>query len=35
MNWSPEQIAVMLRRRFPGRPEMHVCHETVCQALYV
>jgi len=35
MNWSPEQIAVMLRRRFPGRPEMHVCHETIYQALYV
>jgi transposase, IS30 family len=35
MKWSPEQIAVMLRRRFPGRPEMHVCHETIYQALYV
>jgi len=34
-NWSPEQIAVMLRRRFPGRAEMHVCHETIYQALYV
>jgi transposase, IS30 family len=33
--WSPGQIAVMLRRRFPGRPEMHVCHETIYQALYV
>ena len=33
--WSPQQIAVMLRRRFPGRPEMHVCHETIYQALYV
>jgi len=33
--WSPEQIAVMLRRKFPGRPEMHVCHETIYQALYV
>src|ERR1700678_3737917 len=35
MKWSPEQIAAMLRRRFPGRPEMHVCHETIYQALYV
>ncbi|WP_287934180.1 IS30 family transposase, partial [Arthrobacter sp.] len=35
MKWSPEQIAVMLRRRFPARPEMHVCHETIYQALYV
>jgi IS30 family transposase len=35
MNWSPEQIAAMLRKRFPGRPEMRVCHETIYQALYV
>ncbi|MEV5712203.1 IS30 family transposase [Actinoallomurus sp. NPDC052274] len=35
MNWSPEQIAAMLRERFPDRPEMHVCHETIYQALYV
>jgi len=35
MRWSPEQIAAMLRRRFPARPEMHVCHETIYQALYV
>ena len=35
MKWSPAQIAAMLRRRFPGRPEMHVCHETIYQALYV
>jgi IS30 family transposase len=35
VSWSPEQIAVMLRRQFPGRPEMHVCHETIYQALYV
>jgi len=35
MKWSPGQIAAMLRRRFPGRPEMHVCHETIYQALYV
>ncbi|WP_329261070.1 IS30 family transposase [Actinoallomurus sp. NBC_01490] len=35
MNWSPEQIAAMLRERFPDRPEMRVCHETIYQALYV
>jgi transposase, IS30 family len=35
MKWSPEQIATMLRIRFPGRLEMHVCHETIYQALYV
>ncbi|MEV4887852.1 IS30 family transposase [Nonomuraea sp. NPDC055795] len=33
--WSPEQICRSLRRSFPDRPEMHVCHETVYQALYV
>lgn len=32
--WSPEQISHALRRCFPGRPEMHVVHETVYQALY-
>jgi transposase, IS30 family len=35
LNWSPEQIAAMLRTRFPDRPEMHVSHETIYQALYV
>ena len=33
--WSPEQISVMLRRQFPGRPEMQVSHETIYQAVYV
>ncbi|MET8945448.1 IS30 family transposase [Streptomyces sp. NPDC004542] len=33
--WSPEQICQALRQRFPDRPEMHVVHETVYQALYV
>jgi IS30 family transposase len=33
--WSPEQICQQLRRDFPGRPEMHVTHETIYQALYV
>jgi IS30 family transposase len=33
--WSPEQICHALRRNFPDRPEMHVVHETVYQALYV
>jgi IS30 family transposase len=33
--WSPEQICRRLRREFPDRPEMHVVHETVYQALYV
>ncbi|AUA10017.1 Integrase core domain protein [Streptomyces malaysiensis subsp. malaysiensis] len=33
--WSPEQICQALRARFPNRPEMHVTHETIYQALYV
>lgn len=33
--WSPEQICRRLRREFPERPEMHVVHETIYQALYV
>ncbi|MFC5162538.1 IS30 family transposase [Nonomuraea angiospora] len=33
--WSPEQISQSLRRSFPDRPQMHVCHETIYQALYV
>ncbi|MFF4927292.1 IS30 family transposase [Kitasatospora xanthocidica] len=33
--WSPEQICHALRRTFPDRPEMHVAHETIYQALYV
>ncbi|MFJ7949880.1 IS30 family transposase [Streptomyces sp. NPDC096354] len=33
--WSPEQICHALRTEFPDRPEMHVVHETIYQALYV
>jgi IS30 family transposase len=33
--WSPEQICQALRARFRQRPEMHVVHETIYQALYV
>ncbi len=33
--WSPEQISQVLRTRFPDRPERHVTHETIYQALYV
>jgi IS30 family transposase len=35
LRWSPEQICQALRAQFPQRPEMHVVHETVYQALYV
>lgn len=33
--YSPEQVAGELRLEFPNRPEMHVSHETIYQALYV
>jgi IS30 family transposase len=33
--WSPEQVCQALRKDFPDRPEMHVAHEAVYQALYV
>ena len=33
--WSPEQVSVWLRREFPDRPEMRVCHETIYQSIYV
>ena len=33
-DWSPEQIAAHLRAAYPDRPEWHVCHETIYQALY-
>jgi IS30 family transposase len=32
---SPEEIVQSLRRTFPERAEMQVCHETIYQALYV
>ncbi|WP_433855039.1 IS30 family transposase [Streptomyces kronopolitis] len=34
LQWSPEQICRALRDGFPERPEPHVTHETVYQALY-
>ena len=33
--WSPQQIAARLRADFPTRPEMHVSHETIYQAVYL
>jgi IS30 family transposase len=33
--WSPEQISARLAAEFPGRPEMRVSHETICQSIYV
>lgn len=32
--WSPQQIAGWLRTVFPDRPDWHVCHETIYQAIY-
>jgi transposase, IS30 family len=34
-NWSPEQIAHMLRVLFPDDPVMRVSHETIYQSLFV
>ena len=33
--WSPQQIAAWLRTEHPERPEWHICHETIYQALYL
>jgi IS30 family transposase len=35
LRWSPRQICQALREHFPARPEMHVVHETIYQALYI
>lgn len=35
LRWSPEQICRALKARLADRPEMHVVHETIYQALYV
>jgi IS30 family transposase len=32
--WRPAQIAAHLRETYPDRPEWHLCHETIYQALY-
>jgi|ERR1019366_1770686 transposase len=32
--WSPGQISRWLRRRYPRRPDWHVCTETVYDAVY-
>ena len=32
--WSPEQISHAATVAFPDRPEMHVCAETIYQAIY-
>ena len=35
LRFSPAQICQVLRQDFPDRPEWHVAHETIYQALYV
>ena len=32
--WSPQQISRHLRLKFPGEPGMHLCHESIYQAVY-
>ena len=34
LEWSPEQIAGWLRLEYPERPDWHLCHETIYQAVY-
>ena len=34
-DYSPGQIAGRLKRDYPARPELHVSHETIYQALFV
>lgn len=33
--WSPRQIAAILKRRYPTRPEMQVSHETIYRSLFI
>jgi IS30 family transposase len=35
LEWSPQQIAGWLRRRFPDNPDMQISHETIYVSLYV
>src|SRR5215469_8181986 len=35
LDYSPAQIAGRLKRDYPHRPELHVSHETIYQALFV
>lgn len=34
-HWSPEQISGWLKKAFPNNEEMHVCHETIYQSIYI
>jgi len=35
LDWSPEQIAGWLKRRYPGNQEMQISHETIYRSLFV
>ena len=35
LRWSPQQISADLKVLHPNRPELHVSHETIYQALFV
>jgi len=35
LNWSPEQIAGWLKRRYPGTKGMQISHETIYRSLFV
>jgi IS30 family transposase len=34
-DWSPEQIAVWLKRTSTGEPSMQVSRETICRTIYL
>src|SRR3954454_14900655 len=35
LQWSPEQIAGWLKKRYPNDPRMHVSHETIYRSLFM
>lgn len=35
MDWSPQQIAGHLKRKYPDNPRMRVSHETIYKSLYL
>lgn len=35
LQWSPQQVAGWLKRRYPNNPRMHVSHETIYRTLYM
>jgi IS30 family transposase len=35
LQWSPEQIAGWLKRRYPDKPTMHISHEKIYRSLFM